>query len=361
MSNFFDIEDMDIAFSGTGALIKKANTSDESYQRIITGAYRYPGATGGDDNLLVTFTEPPSADFPVDSEQTTTDPTTGIINFSVFDGDYTIRKLEENDGTWVSKYKIPLPIDALESIVETERVMNYMVYMSSSEASVGEELAALSQDDATGPVYAVTYTNAIGLFQRVNGTWVLLGSDHKDFDGMYETLIDPERAEEFLATFDKGGMTVEDADTYQEPTEDGAMTAAGGADRNRGNAEKLRRYWVSGEGAAKIRWGTPGDWARCVRHLSKYMGPRAKGYCQLRHKEALGIYTATHAKRERSKNFNLESEFTQVTAEDMTKTLGQLFFEADSLFDDKWEPAEEIVFILDDALENETLLQEESE
>lgn len=78
-----------------------------------------------------------------------------------------------------------------------------------------------------------------------------------------------------------------------------AMVSAGGLDRNRGNAEKLRRYWVHGKGAAKIRWGAPGDWKRCVRHLSKYMGPRAKGYCQLRHKEALGIYTSTHAKRDR--------------------------------------------------------------
>jgi hypothetical protein len=72
-----------------------------------------------------------------------------------------------------------------------------------------------------------------------------------------------------------------------------ALLAAGGADRNRGNAEELRRYWTKGKGAAKIRWGTPGDWTRCVRQLSKYMGPRAKGYCQLRHKEATGVYTGS--------------------------------------------------------------------
>lgn len=70
-----------------------------------------------------------------------------------------------------------------------------------------------------------------------------------------------------------------------------ALVAAGGADRNRGNAEELRQYWTRGKGAAKIRWGTPGDWTRCVRNLSKYMGVRAKGYCQLRHKEVTGIYT----------------------------------------------------------------------
>lgn len=72
-----------------------------------------------------------------------------------------------------------------------------------------------------------------------------------------------------------------------------ALVAAGGIDRNRGNAEALRRYWTRGKGAAKIRWGTPGDWTRCVRQLSKYMGPRAKGYCQLRHKEVTGVYTGS--------------------------------------------------------------------
>jgi DNA-binding ferritin-like protein len=68
------------------------------------------------------------------------------------------------------------------------------------------------------------------------------------------------------------------------------LVAAGGADRNRGGADALRRYWTRGAGAAKIRWGTPGDWTRCVRNLTKYMGPRSKGYCALRHKEMNGVW-----------------------------------------------------------------------
>jgi hypothetical protein len=38
--------------------------------------------------------------------------------------------------------------------------------------------------------------------------------------------------------------------------------------------ERLRRYWTKGEGAAKIRWGTPGDLTRCEKHLRKYVGPQ---------------------------------------------------------------------------------------
>lgn len=68
------------------------------------------------------------------------------------------------------------------------------------------------------------------------------------------------------------------------------LIAAGGLDRNRGGAARLRRYWTVGRGGLKIRWNTPGDWTRCNRQLRKYMGPRAKGYCALRHKEMTGVW-----------------------------------------------------------------------
>lgn len=142
------------------------------------------------------------------------------------------------------------------------------------------------------------------------------------------------------------------------------LVAAGGLDRNRGNAEQLRRYWAHGKGAAKIRWGTPGDWKRCVRHLSKYMGVRAKGYCQLRHKEALGIYTATHAKRDRQisgkKNFS-NQEFmmeevwtentgtpTKITDKDMLMPIDDIMREQDDVYDHEWTPEPEIEKLLND-------------
>ena len=124
-----------------------------------------------------------------------------------------------------------------------------------------------------------------------------------------------------------------------------SVVAAGGLDRNRGNAERLRRYWTRGEGAAKIRWGTPGDWRRCVRQLAKYMGPRAKGYCQLRHKEATGIYTGDKNNPGNNSSEEFLSTFvTQVTEEDMAMELDQIISEAGP--DDNWTPEEEIIVIL---------------
>jgi len=59
-------------------------------------------------------------------------------------------------------------------------------------------------------------------------------------------------------------------------------------------AERLHEYWVHGEGAAKIRWGEPGDFDRCVMHLGKYIAD-PKGYCDLAHHAALGMWPAQHA------------------------------------------------------------------
>lgn len=53
------------------------------------------------------------------------------------------------------------------------------------------------------------------------------------------------------------------------------------------NTERLMEYWAHGEGAAKIRWGVPGDFDRCVVELGKYVGPGVvKGLCSNLHVRA---------------------------------------------------------------------------
>lgn len=62
-----------------------------------------------------------------------------------------------------------------------------------------------------------------------------------------------------------------------------------------GMPANLQRYWLTGRGAAKIRWGTPGAWRRCHRQLSKYMGPfKSKGACTNLSQKLGGHGVATH-------------------------------------------------------------------
>jgi hypothetical protein len=80
----------------------------------------------------------------------------------------------------------------------------------------------------------------------------------------------------------------------------------------RGNAQTLRDYWTGhGHGGPThhafehaIAWGTGGDFMRCVAQLTAHgkMTPeQAKGYCNLRHHEALGYWPAQHARMDRGK------------------------------------------------------------
>lgn len=58
-----------------------------------------------------------------------------------------------------------------------------------------------------------------------------------------------------------------------------------------GNANNLEAYWKRGEGAAKIRWGTDGDWRRCHAQLAKHVGDaRARRICAQWHFETNGFW-----------------------------------------------------------------------
>lgn len=71
-------------------------------------------------------------------------------------------------------------------------------------------------------------------------------------------------------------------------------------------ADRLKRYWAFGEGNAKyIKFGTPGDFERCVKAVMRHAGmskDHAEGYCYERHVQALGYSPQQHAKMEKRDN-----------------------------------------------------------
>jgi len=63
-----------------------------------------------------------------------------------------------------------------------------------------------------------------------------------------------------------------------------------------------QRYWsdrpTSRGKAAGIGWAPrSGSFTRCVSRVSRFMGPRARGYCALRFKESTGIWPGSKANR----------------------------------------------------------------
>jgi hypothetical protein len=71
----------------------------------------------------------------------------------------------------------------------------------------------------------------------------------------------------------------------------------GGKQRHPAATERLMAYWAEGPGAAKIRWGVPGDFDRCIIQVQKAVtdGGRPplpdgviKGLCSNLHQRATG-------------------------------------------------------------------------
>lgn len=95
--------------------------------------------------------------------------------------------------------------------------------------------------------------------------------------------MSPEEQDDFVL---KRGL-VASADSFAPGTKDGP-----GWITNPDDTARLRRYWTKGPGAAKIKWGVPGDFNRCRKQLAKYVQnpDYLAGTCANMHKEALGVW-----------------------------------------------------------------------
>lgn len=79
--------------------------------------------------------------------------------------------------------------------------------------------------------------------------------------------------------------------TYQVSARSASVTAS---TRQAATDRNLRDYWVNGEGAAKIRWGTDGSFNRCVVNLrGKVRDPQ--GLCAEYHHDATGKWPGQRA------------------------------------------------------------------
>lgn len=196
-------------FNKVGVFEKKMPDGTLEFRFVIDKAFRlrddefgeYLYIAYGDDD------ESPS-EYDVNLDEVDVDDK-GNVHFSKFGGEYTIRSFVPSDGKWASKFKTDIPVKALEYIQAPRE---------GDEVKMAQEyIAAYSKEISTGPVFGVEYSNSdLGNFMRVNGMWVSLSQDDESFIDLWATFIDPEKADDFLKAYDKGGMTVEEADTYAD-------------------------------------------------------------------------------------------------------------------------------------------------
>ncbi len=116
---------------------------------------------------------------------------------------YNWRPLREADGIWISRLRVPLPIEAIPGIATGDDMAN-------------EVLSAYSSGDSPY-VLGVVYETADGLWSRTGGTFLPMANEDDTFAEMDRIVIDPAKAKDFLELYDKNYVAVSDAVGYEAP------------------------------------------------------------------------------------------------------------------------------------------------
>lgn len=129
----------------------------------------------------------------------------GTMYFRSKGVDYTVRELRDNDGLWLSKYRILLPEEALSALIAI-----------GGQVDSNEQFMAVATEDSPY-VVAVLYSNGSGTYSRQDGQWVKLAENDTTFDSMIPMAVDPSKAREFLDLYDDNFVSVSDAQKYESP------------------------------------------------------------------------------------------------------------------------------------------------
>ena len=190
-------------------VVQTSKEDGQKSARLAVEATAYNGDTA------VTFNYLGSSDPTVYVESDiTVDEFTGIITFSTLDADYMIRTLREEDGTWLSRYKTALPIEAITQSLKRDMERDPMDPVVDSD-----ELLYAAVFAGQKVVVGLIYDNEAGKYARIGSQWVLMSDFEPDFDDIIVIPIDPEQADAFVELYDTKTLTIDDVKPYEAPAE----------------------------------------------------------------------------------------------------------------------------------------------
>jgi hypothetical protein len=208
-------ESVEIMFPTLGVLsVSGAQESDET----IIGAY-YDNSEEGKGTYVLTSSNGIRY-FDLDKSQVAS--AGEFATKLVFQDDtnvYLIRKLVSEDGSWISKYKVPVPVEVLESKVSLESRPIIEQQLGSSVPQGGflpffESMVVYYREDV-GMITEVIYMTSAGTYFRQESGWYKADMSDEKYEDLFVAELSLERAKDFLDTYDRNAsMSVEEALSY---------------------------------------------------------------------------------------------------------------------------------------------------
>jgi hypothetical protein len=203
LPNIANVQPGQLVYPNYGVL--EAVGSTDPSREVVQFAYYYD-----EDTLAVIYIDGSMESFPLNSGKI--DPyKNGFVKFTSNSVNYQIRMFNEQDGRWISKYKISIPESIAKQIAiqANKELANNMPYLQDNV----EELVAFCPSDGDY-IIGLLYVTKYGPFMRESGTWLGVSPHDTTFDGMSAFSSSVEGAEDLVDLFDSGPLPLEEAKKY---------------------------------------------------------------------------------------------------------------------------------------------------
>jgi hypothetical protein len=201
-------------FPTSGVLMAEGT---ESFDIAIVGAYF--DSADASKGLYVVKPEGEILYFDIDMAEVKPQGDGRLVRFDYENSNYLIRPFYEEDGAWISKYKISIPKIIIEKKVSADSVPALRKYagldFGGEPAPFFEMLTAFTTaSEADKKVVSLDYVTSFGTFSRVGAEWIdsdLSAEYYEDFEG---SEIAPEKAVALLEKYDsqQGIISIQDVD-----------------------------------------------------------------------------------------------------------------------------------------------------
>jgi frataxin-like iron-binding protein CyaY len=147
------------------------------------------------------------------------DPQTGLITFTHEGNQYRVRDLREEDGYWLSAFKIALTEKILEGIlVGTLPLKIGLSFGRTEEQLHPAESLYIAYDPTDNYVIALVYTLGAREWVRTDGDWKLRGPVDETVRKLRKIFINPDHAKDLVSRMDADPIQVTDALFFCVPT-----------------------------------------------------------------------------------------------------------------------------------------------
>lgn len=146
-----------------------------------------------------------------------------IFAFNSKQGSFMLRPFNEDDGLWVSKYKISVPAEVLEEKVVNDSAVaiGQLLGLPAPESQPFEEQLIAYVDETSKTVIDLIYIS-YGAYARVASEWQQINLDEDLYNNAVTYEIEPSKASDLLSKFDDtdGYLPVSEVENASLPVSD---------------------------------------------------------------------------------------------------------------------------------------------